>query len=477
MKNLYIFLFILIGLTSCSDDDGLTPNPFVISFAETSTNYATIQPTEQIQLIFSEPAKNSGYVVIELDATAEYGIDYTTSLDVENRRAEIPFFAGDNALSFQFTNLIEDFNPALDQDKKIEFKIVEINYTGAHSIQGYTTHLVSFNVKLGGSEQPEVGGPNEPNQVYFDLSTGEYKLKKRDEWDLGFYSGEEFRVILNGSIYMATKSLGVTDIDAITQTDIPSNYFTEVAIGTFNPDNEEYVDNPSGNINQTAIQEIAVDATGNQVYLLNLGFEVGTSAPNVGSVNVAGDARGWKKIRVLRQDNGYLLQYADLTETTHQEIFIPKRPEYNFNHFSFNANDIVDVQPPKNEWDLCFTVFTNVIEGAGSYGYSDMVLNNLLGGAKAFMVEGNSDDYQNYELNEVEATSLLLDDQRAIGSEWRNVFQHAAYADRFFVLKDTEGYWYKIRFLALVNENGERGFPKFEYELLQQENNTRTQLF
>lgn len=469
MKKIYLLTLLMISLISCSDSDSLSPNPFVAAFQEQSTNYAKVQGSRAIEIDFSETAENSGYIVVSVEnSLAEYGVDYTTSPETENGTITLPFSAGDDAVSFEFNNLLTNYDEE-SQEKEVKFTITEINMPGDVSIQGYDTHLVSFSVIIGGTVEPQIGGPNEPYQVYFDLSTGESKSVQRDSWDLGFYSGDDFRVILNGSIYMATKNLEVTDIDAITESDIDSDDFTQVAIGTFDPDNEEYIDAPSGDITQTAMQEIVVEATDNKVYLLNMGYEVGTQATNNGSVAVAGDHRGWKKIRVLRQDDGYLLQYAGLNDTTHEEIFIPKTPEYNFNNFSFNTNSIVQVQPEKEEWDLCFTVFTNVIAGAGSYGFSDFITNNILADAKAFMVmETSSATYDSYTFNEEEATALLSDDQRAIGSNWREVINSDKYVydDRFFVLKDTEGNWYKIKFLALLNETGERGHPKFEYELL-----------
>ncbi len=39
--------------------------------------------------------------------------------------------------------------------------------------------------------------------------------------------------------------------------------------------------------------------------------------------------------------------------------------------------------------------------------------------------------------------------------------------NRFFVIKDAAGNYYKLRFNAVVNDSGERGNPEFEYELLQ----------
>ncbi|MGI9526510.1 MAG: HmuY family protein [Weeksellaceae bacterium] len=469
MKNWIYYLCIILGLSSCAVEEDFDQNPFVIAFEKQSTNYFTIHGEQIISLVLSESAKESGFVRIKIDPTdTTYGEDFITYPEAESNMIIVPFNKHDTKLSFTFHSLIESYSQD-DQKKKVAFIIEEINYRDYTAIQGYAQHIISFNSILGGTVAPEVGGPNQPNQVYYDLSTGESVMIRRDAWDLGFYGGEDFRVILNGSLYMATKSLDIYDIDAVNLDNIPSNYFDEVKIGTFDPANEEFIDSPSGDINGTAIQEIEVEPVMNPVYLVNLGNEVGTITPNVGSVAVAGDERGWKKIRILRQENGYLLQYANLNDTTHQEIFISKEKAYNFTHFSFNTEKIIQAQPPRASWDLCFTVFTNVVstpdgESAGSYGFSDFVVNNVLSDSKGFMVlETNEINYDNYSFNRSEANSLLSDDQRVIGSNWRDVFK-GLYDDRFFVLHDTEGNWYKIKFISFTGPQGERGYPKFQYQ-------------
>ena len=79
-----------------------------------------------------------------------------------------------------------------------------------------------------------------------------------------------------------------SDIDNVEEDDL-SDLKQMVAVGTFDPENANYVDAPSGNIFETAIDEIAPDDLENPVYLLNLGYEVGTGKPNTGSVNFDGE--------------------------------------------------------------------------------------------------------------------------------------------------------------------------------------------
>jgi len=344
----------------------------------------------------------------------------------------------------------------------------------------------------GGVISPTVGGFNEPNQVYIDLSTKSETTVKRDTWDLGFASGTN-RVIINGSIGMAVKQLSTTNIDEVQQPE-PS-----VALGFTTQSTFGYVDDPTGVLNGngsgvgTAIAAISTNEADNKVYLVNLGKEVPDTAPGTGSPNVEGDARGWKKIRITRNGDDYVLQYADLDATTHKTVTISKNSDYNFTFFSFSANSTVDVQPQKDKWDLNFTVFTNYTPnpslGQGvliTYIFSDFVATNIHGNTKVYKMEffkdenGNSvrdeearnTSYDSFTLDNVEESKFAesSSDQRVIGGSWRGGGGPGSptniYNNVFYVVKDAAGNVFKLKFLALTSEEGTRGYPTFEYKLL-----------
>lgn len=329
----------------------------------------------------------------------------------------------------------------------------------------------------GASISPEVGGPNEQNQVYVDLSTNTTTAIQRDTWDLGFYSGSEFRVVINGSIAMAAAQLTTTDIDAVTSSDqeiidlqpmVKTNTYSEISMA--------YIDTPDGDLSGTAFSEVSATNENNHVYLVNLGYEVGTETAATGSINTTGDLRGWKKVRLLQDGSNYILQYADLDDTTHQEVSISKNTNYNYSFFSFNTEATVSVEPEKAAWDLNFTTFTDeVFIGADSYGpyfYSDFVVNNTKADVTIYMIDTDVEafTYANFTLADVENTNFS-NDQRALGSSWRNSGGPSSLPSLkdhvFYVVNDTDGNLYKLKFLALTNPDAERGYPEFVYSLLQ----------
>lgn len=458
MKKILYFLLIIVAV-SCSKDAEFEQPPFVVAFAEQSGKL-DFETSRAVELLYSETAKTSGTVTIEISAeNATYGVDFSTTPKAVNNKITLPILANETKNSFIVNKLAKSFSSAME----ISFSISNISLNNAN-IQGYDTYVLNDGLYVGGSFTPTVGGPNEPNQVYIDLSGNIETTVNRGAWDLGFYNGDEFRVVINGSLYMAVAPLQTTNMASVTSATVASLQ-SEVAVGTFDPANQNYIDAPNGSITETAIAETAENNADNPVYLLNLGAEVGTATPNVGSAIVAGNPRGWKKIRILRNGEGYKLQYANLDDTTFKEVAIEKNTKYNFSFFSFNTEKEVLVEPPKASWDVCFSVFTNLISGSGSYGFSDFVFHNRKGGVQAYLIEDGTIPFKDFSRANVQE-NLLEENQTVIGSSWRNVFSKAVFDNKYYILKDTEKNYYKIKFLALVSKNGERGYPKFQFELL-----------
>lgn len=464
IKTVFGFLMAFLVLSACSSDDNyLTADPFVVAFEEPSGSLVEITDSKNINIVYSSFAQNNGAFTISLDSeNAVYGTDFTTEPAAIDGKISLPINQGSNGNTFVFNKL----NPDLDETTRITFTIATIDYPDSE-MRGNTTHELN-SISVGGSIQPEVGGPNQQFQVYVDLSTRTFVKVQRDAWDLAFFSNEGFRVGINGSIFMAAAELQETNIDNITPADV-EDLMPQVAIGTFDPANEAYIDYPDGDINRTAINEINLDDAQNKVYLVNLGYEVGTETPTNGSVALTGDARGWKKIRVLRDGDSYVLQYANLNDTSHQEITINKSVGFNATFFSFNTNSVVNVEPEADRWDLNFTVFTNIIEGAGSYGYSDGVLHNRKGGVTVYSVLTDQIEYDAFFHSNVIENNFQLD-QRIIGASWRDVMneEKELVPNIFYIVKDPDGNIYKLKFTALLGDNGERGYPEFKYDLLEE---------
>ena len=324
----------------------------------------------------------------------------------------------------------------------------------------------SSGTTFGTTENPlNVGGANQHNNVYVDLSGEVATDAARDAWDLGFYSGSDFRVVVNGSLAMAAKQLTTSDITAVVAAD------ATVAVGTFQASNLAFIDSPTGSLDATAFGTIATSEAAAKVYLVNLGLSVPTGTVGAGSANTAGPARGWKKVKVWQDANGYKLQFANLDATTATTVSIAKDAAYNHVFFNLTTGAEVKAEPQKANWDLNFSTFTNEVfdgtESAGAYFYADFVLTNTKAGVTAVKVQGDRAAYTAFSKAAYDSGNYTFStDQRSIGADWRDVFTRVVFDNVFFLVKDGDGNIYKVKFISMVSSTGERGFPVFEYELL-----------
>ena len=464
-KYLLFFSFLLLALYSCKDDNGVDSGPAAVSFAVPSANLT--EDVTDVVISFSQTTMSAGTITLGVAETeAEYGVDYTTSPAGSSSALTVPFEAGVSKVVFKFNKLV----PAIEGEvKNVKYTINAISTN--YEIKGNTTTVLNFNetALTGKSLAPQVGGPSQANQVYIDLSSGAMTTVSRVSWDLGFYSGNEFRVILNNSVKMSAKSLNNTNLATVVTED--NTMLISQGSGSV-----DQIDNPTGVVTGTAIAEVSANDAENSVYLINLGSNPSSTVPPLGSPAAdSGSHRGWKKVRILRSANGYKFQYADLNATTFNEVIIDKNAAFNFSFFSFTANATVNVEPQKEKWDLNFTTFTNIFGGNTPYFFPDFVVNNSRGGALAYSVSTADFSFDSFTMANVDQ-SKFINDQRGIGSSWRGtsapgpdgnpMSQFVLKTDIFYVLKDPAGNIYKIKMTGGALPNLERGHPTFVYSLL-----------
>jgi HmuY protein len=312
---------------------------------------------------------------------------------------------------------------------------------------------------IAGTESGTVAG----NSVYLDLSADRQTPVLRSGWDLGFYSGTDFRVILNNSVVAGAKVLAQNSLVAVGAADTIGLTLTTSQFNPLPPD-LAYFDNIAGDLTNTVIPAISATDADNKVIILNRGSGGGIAA------------RPWVKLRVLRNaGGGYTLQYAGIQETTFKTIQVPKDAAWHFKFISFE-NGIVDAQPEKEKWDLVWTysVFeSNFGAGPVPYNFSDLIAINYLSGVTvATKIYTNATTaeaaFTAFNRDSVAGTSPVSS-RWAIGSSWRST-QPATGArlDRFYIIKDATGNYYKFKCLSMGigTDGGTRGKPEFRYALI-----------
>lgn len=301
------------------------------------------------------------------------------------------------------------------------------------------------------------GGANAVNSVYLDLSTDKQDGIARTSWDLGFYCGTDFRVIINNTVAASAKAITKNDLTQVTAADTVGLSATlELGQGAGTLD---IIDDVEGDLTKTVIPAVSATDADNKVIILK---------PSNGLVAAA---RDWYKIRIVRSGSGYKLQYAKLSETTVKTIDIGKDTKYNLKYVSLETNAVVPVEPEKANWDIVWTLTTFRATATIPYTYSDYVYINYLGGVTAAeivsSIANNPSNYAAYNESSI-GTTTFSSSKIVIGGNWRaTTGTIGVKTDRFYVIKDPAGNVYKLKFVSFhANDGGERGKPVLEYKLV-----------
>ncbi len=462
MKTIILLLSAVGLLTACRKREGLSLADNFVVFESNAQGLGATESSIEVKMKLSRGTDVGIPITINLaPQNAVYGTDFTTTPAAVNGSLTVEIPSGNNEASFTVNKIA---GALYDGDEKVVFDIYS---SGSPVLIGVTKRLTLNFAELVATNSAYVingGGATYPNNVYIDLSANRQTPVLRTSWDMGFYTAagtDSFYAVLNSSTAMMAKQVNKNDLNTVTAADTVG-FSADVAYSPFAPVPTQmaYVDYPSGDLSKTAIGVIAANAADNKVYIINRGAGVGTPAP----------ARGWKKIRILRNGSGgYTLQHADIAATSFTSVDIPKDDTYFFKYISFE-NGIVNVTPPKKKWDIAWSYFgstTNFGGGEVPYMFQDIIIQNrnvVVGRVLTSVKDFNSFS----EANLTDGTVATWNNsQISIGADWRRTTPSPAqtYSDRYYIIHDGENNYYKLRFTALT-EGGIRGYPAIEYVLL-----------
>jgi HmuY protein len=300
------------------------------------------------------------------------------------------------------------------------------------------------------------------NSVYVDFSADKQTSVARSSWDLGFYSGSDFRVILNNTTGAGAKVITATNASLATVGEADTLGLT-LAVSQASPANADfaYFDAINGNLSSTVIPAVSATAADNKIIILNRGTGGGIAA------------RSWIKLKVTRNaSGGYTLQYGKIKETTNfTTVDIPKDGNFNFKFVSLTNGAIVNAQPEKANWDLewTYSVYQTTFSGVlVPYNFSDLVFINSLGGTSAAVVTiTDTKTYASFSESNI-AGETFLTNRDAIGSGWRSTQPATGVNTKvFYLIKDAAGNVYKLKFISMgAGDAGTRGKPVIEYKLV-----------
>lgn len=291
-------------------------------------------------------------------------------------------------------------------------------------------------------------------QSYFNLASNEViGINDRNLWDLGFECGDSsWHIVLNTSAYAMIANSGMKEFDqSIDTTGFKWRY-----------------DKSDGDPDSTAVgQWFTVEENDTvypgYVYVLNRGFDH------------AGNLRGLRKIAFTHVDSvSYSFRYSDMNGDNYNEFTVFKKEGIYFTMFSFaDGGQQVDFEPLSGSWDLFFTQYTTLLytnEGEpypylvtgvlSNYGHIDMALDTL----RAYE-----------DIDRPYASSLDFHHERDfIGYDWKELIGDVNTGDihyeivpgRNYLIKTSQGLYFKLRFINFYSGSGEKGYPSFQYDVL-----------
>ncbi|MEZ4906159.1 MAG: HmuY family protein [Saprospiraceae bacterium] len=182
-----------------------------------------------------------------------------------------------------------------------------------------------------------------------------------------------------------------------------------------------------------------------------------------------GKSQGYKKIQIETVDETlYYIKYSDLDGSDLKFDTIVKDSVYNYICYSFD-NGKVDIEPEKNDWTLVFTKYQTYYPTTDGYFLPYTVVGALQNPYNVKVVKDTKTDFDDIDLDFVNSVSFS-DSLDIIGFDWKYYnFDQDNYSivDTFkYIIHNNDQYYYKMRFLEFYDEEGRKGFPKFEYKRL-----------
>jgi len=283
------------------------------------------------------------------------------------------------------------------------------------------------------------------NQVWFnlhDMSVISYNSYL--DWDLGFESDStSHHIILNSSKIMHAGNTGSTDFAGITTNICDTMLF----------------DSSTGNLDMTAIGDWADFSDPKNpvypghVYIIDLG------ADN------SGNAFGFKKIVFEKYDNkSYDIHFSNLDGTDEHTFRVQTDPQRKFTLFSFrDGGKVMPIQPPDADWDICFTQYSTILFDDNGIATPYLVRGAFLNPDGTTAAADSVNSFYTTGINNI-YDYTLSSAQDAIGYDWK-VYSNGTYSvrpDLFYIIRDKNDEYYKLKFTGYYNSSGARGYPSFQ---------------
>lgn len=275
-------------------------------------------------------------------------------------------------------------------------------------------------------------------QIFYSLNNNQVvRQNPKTAWDIGLESGAEgWRIFLNSSRGGAAVQLENTDFESIN-----------------NPTGIEWKwDASSGNADSTAIGDYRESAA---TIIIDRGFDP------------AGNHTGYWKMKVIEVTSAsYTFRCAEINGAQDTILTVPKSANTNLTAFSFDQLAEAEIEPPSDSWDLLFTQYVHIFyDPVTPYLVTGVIINRY----QTTVAEVSDRNFDELALEHAEEYqfSNALD---IIGYDWKT-FDFASanfiiHPEKIYLINDSEGRYFKLKFIDFYTESGQRGAPRFEMQEL-----------
>ena len=287
-------------------------------------------------------------------------------------------------------------------------------------------------------------------QSYFDLGTNSILAENgNSDWIMRFAAHPgDWHIGINSADYWGVFNTGTSDPNSIPE----------------KPETNQWIfDHSSGNPDSSAFAGWVIFTEEDTIYTGHIYL--------LGKFNGIKYTPTWAVQFYMVDENVYKFRIKTITADEWNEFEIPKSTSLNYRYFTTSDNGkMVEIEPDQSLWDLQFTQYGSILytdEGVPTpYYVRGVLLNRHIVSAAVDSISAFADisfeDISGYTFSK---------QQDFIGYEWKSVevdenSNTAVYTvrpDINYIIMDTEGFFYKFRFISFYNDLGEKGFPVIEH--------------
>lgn len=291
-------------------------------------------------------------------------------------------------------------------------------------------------------------------QTWYSFEEGILSVNERNVWDLAMSTRPgDYTLWLNTSLFMYAAHTGIYDFETPVQTQGREWIF------------DESTGREGGNAIGRWWEESGKQyRANNEVILIDRG------------VDDDGISRGFLKIQpqIDPLTGEVTIRIAKPDGSDKREFAFPRDETRRFVTLSFDRGySDPQIEPPADKWELLFTTYTTTLFTDIGEPYPYLVNGVLLNDTVVMAAPDTTRPFA--QIDRAYAETLWLKHERdAIGYDWKDVngdvtsgnITYTVDSEKVYIVRNRQGYLYKMRFIDFYNNQGKKGYPTFEFQRL-----------